>query len=68
MTDDEKYLFDLTGFLVIENVLTPEEVERVLGELGGAMRLVGLLLYGAGLRLMEAGVASGRGPQVRAAR
>ncbi|MBK7350614.1 MAG: integron integrase [Gemmatimonadetes bacterium] len=34
-------------------VLTPEEVERVLGELGGSMRLVGLLLYGAGLRLME---------------
>lgn len=26
MTDDEKYLFDLTGYLVIPSVLTPEEV------------------------------------------
>lgn len=26
MTNDEKYLFDLTGFLVLENVLTPDEV------------------------------------------
>ena len=26
MTDDQKYLFDLGGYLVIENVLTPEEV------------------------------------------
>lgn len=26
MTDDEKYLFDLTGYLVIENALSPEEV------------------------------------------
>ena len=28
MTDDEKYLFDLTGYLVLEQVLTPEEVAR----------------------------------------
>ncbi len=28
MTDDEKYLFDLTGYLVLRDVLTPEEVER----------------------------------------
>jgi hypothetical protein len=26
MTDDERYLFDLNGYLVVENVLTPEEV------------------------------------------
>lgn len=26
MTDDEKYLFDLAGYLVIENVLTPTEL------------------------------------------
>jgi integron integrase len=34
-------------------VLTPEEVGLVLGQLSGTMHLVGLLLYGAGLRLME---------------
>jgi ectoine hydroxylase-related dioxygenase (phytanoyl-CoA dioxygenase family) len=28
MTDDEKYLFDLTGFLVIPDVLSPAEVAR----------------------------------------
>ena len=28
MTDDEKYLFDLTGYLVLRQVLTPEEVAR----------------------------------------
>ena len=28
MTDDEKYLFDLMGYLVLEQVLTPEEVAR----------------------------------------
>ena len=25
MTEDERYLFDLTGYLVIKDVLTPEE-------------------------------------------
>lgn len=35
-------------------VLTAEEVGRVLGALAGAYRLVGVLLYGSGLRLMEA--------------
>lgn len=35
-------------------VLTPEEVRAVIGQLEGAPRLVGLLLYGAGLRLTEA--------------
>ena len=35
-------------------VLTREEVERVLGELRGTYRLVGMLLYGSGLRLREA--------------
>jgi integron integrase len=34
-------------------VMTPEEVARVLSLLGGTHRLVGLLLYGSGLRLME---------------
>ena len=34
-------------------VLTPGEVGRVLGLLRGTHRLVGLLLYGSGLRLME---------------
>ncbi|MES1259974.1 MAG: phage integrase N-terminal SAM-like domain-containing protein, partial [Gemmatimonadota bacterium] len=34
-------------------VLTPSEVAAVLGELRGVRRLVGLLLYGSGLRLME---------------
>jgi ectoine hydroxylase-related dioxygenase (phytanoyl-CoA dioxygenase family) len=28
MNDQEKYLFDLTGYLVVKNVLTPEEVAR----------------------------------------
>jgi ectoine hydroxylase-related dioxygenase (phytanoyl-CoA dioxygenase family) len=28
MTDDEKYLFDLNGYLVMEDVLTPQEVAR----------------------------------------
>ena len=35
-------------------VLTPEEVRRVLACLDGAARLVGILLYGSGLRLGEA--------------
>jgi integron integrase len=35
-------------------VLTPEEVAAVLGRLHGVHRLVGHLLYGAGLRLNEA--------------
>ena len=26
MTEDEKYLFDLNGYLVIENVMTPDEI------------------------------------------
>jgi len=28
VNEDEKYLFDLTGYLVVENALTPEEVVR----------------------------------------
>jgi hypothetical protein len=28
MNEDEKYLFDLNGYLVVENVLTPEEVAK----------------------------------------
>jgi integron integrase len=34
--------------------LTPEEVRAVLGQLDGVYRLVASLLYGSGLRLMEA--------------
>jgi integrase len=34
-------------------VLTPDEVARVLGLLRGTHRLVGLLLYGSGLRVTE---------------
>ena len=35
-------------------VLTREEVERVLSRMNGTYRLVGMLLYGSGLRLREA--------------
>ncbi|MGH7287562.1 MAG: integron integrase [Myxococcota bacterium] len=35
-------------------VLSRDEVRRVLGELGGVHRLVATLLYGGGLRLLEA--------------
>ena len=38
----------------IPAVLTGPEVERVLGQLSGVYRLVGLLLYGSGMRLSEA--------------
>jgi len=38
----------------LPSVLTREEVRLVLGEMRGTARLVALLLYGAGLRLMEA--------------
>ena len=34
-------------------VLSREEVRAVLAELRGTARLVGLLLYGSGLRLLE---------------
>lgn len=34
-------------------VLAPEEVRRVLGQMRGVTRLVALLLYGSGMRLME---------------
>src|SRR5262249_16671037 len=34
-------------------VLSPEEVQRVIAELDGAYRLIALLQYGAGLRLLE---------------
>lgn len=34
-------------------VLDVEEVGRVLGQLAGVHRMIGLLLYGSGLRLME---------------
>ena len=29
MSDDERYLFDLNGFLIVRNVLTPDEVKEV---------------------------------------
>ena len=28
MTEDEKYLFDLNGYLIVEEVLTPDEIAR----------------------------------------
>jgi integrase len=34
-------------------VLTPEEVRLVLQQMRGTARLVGLLLYGSGMRLLE---------------
>jgi integron integrase len=34
-------------------VLSPEEVRLVLGQLAGSMQLIGQLLYGGGLRLLE---------------
>ena len=34
-------------------VLTKDEVKRVLDRMNGAPRLMGFVLYGAGLRLME---------------
>ncbi|MBI4541487.1 MAG: phage integrase N-terminal SAM-like domain-containing protein, partial [Gemmatimonadetes bacterium] len=34
-------------------VLTRSEVARVLGQLDGGYRLVGMLLYGSGMRLLE---------------
>ncbi len=34
-------------------VLTPEEVRRVLEQMRGTSRMVGLLLYGSGMRLLE---------------
>ncbi len=34
-------------------VLSPEEVRRTLAEMEGTCRLIALLLYGAGLRLIE---------------
>lgn len=34
-------------------VLTPEEVRSVLSQLRGTTRLIGILLYGSGMRLME---------------
>jgi len=34
-------------------VLTPQEVQKLLAEMEGTSRLLGTLLYGAGLRLME---------------
>ena len=38
---------------VLPNVLSREDVRKVLAELRGATRLMALLLYGSGLRLME---------------
>ena len=35
-------------------MLTPEEVKEVIGAVSGTVQLVAKLLYGSGLRLMEA--------------
>lgn len=61
MTDDEKYLFDLNGYLVVRGVLTPEEVkqanlaidqhaENFVERSDGALRnaVEGTKLYGTG--------------------
>jgi hypothetical protein len=61
MTDDEKYLFDLNGYLVVRGVLTPEEVQQANDAIdqhaedfversGGALRnaVQGTKLYGTG--------------------
>jgi integron integrase len=37
----------------LPEVLSREEVRRVLAELGGGHRLIGLVLYGSGVRLLE---------------
>lgn len=37
----------------LPTVMTPEEVRRVLAELSGTPKLIALLLYGGGLRLLE---------------
>ena len=29
MNDDEKYLFDLSGYLILRNVLNPDEVAQM---------------------------------------
>jgi len=34
-------------------VLSPDEVQRVIAQLDGAYRLIALLQYGAGLRLLD---------------
>ncbi len=41
------------GPLHLPVVLTPAEVGRVLAELTGTYRLIGMVLYGSGLRLLE---------------
>ncbi len=37
----------------LPTVLSPAEVELVLGRLSGAKRLIGMLMYGSGLRVLE---------------
>ena len=38
----------------LPSVLSPEEVQKVLGGMSGQPRVIATLLYGAGLRLLEA--------------
>jgi integron integrase len=47
-------------------VLSPTEVQAVLGGLRGAKQLVAMLLYGSGLRLLEALGLRGQGSRFRA--
>ncbi len=43
----------LSSTLPPETVLSRDEARSVLGQLDGTYRLIGLLLYGSGLRLLE---------------
>jgi integron integrase len=51
---DLRGLLKARGPVRLPVVLTAEEVQAVLGELRGSVWLVAVLLYGSGLRLMEA--------------
>ena len=76
MTEDERYLFDLNGYLVVRNVLTPEEigdanaaidkraasmVERSDGALRNAVK--GTKLYGSGPGRKDLGGVLEWGPE-----
>ena len=76
MTDDEKYLFDLNGYLVVRGVLTPEEVKTVnevidnhsddmVERSDGALRnaVEGTALYGTGPGRKDLGGVLEWGPE-----
>lgn len=41
MTDDEKYLFDLNGYLIVEDVLSPDELARANDAIDRRAHLIG---------------------------